>query len=148
MQDGLELLFWVRTADGGAAGCLVNLSRLSERLVALLPDPFTGERILTVLDEAAEPLLTPPDGRILDWQRPFAALELHESLPRWEVASYLADPGLFASQVRLRTSLLWLLVAILVASIGGGGASCSSGSATSCAPRSSGPPSWPTSRTS
>jgi signal transduction histidine kinase len=122
VQDELELLFWVRTADGGAAGCLVNLPRLSERLVALLPDPFAGERILTVLDEAAEPLLTPPDGRTLDWQRPFAALELHESLPRWEVASYLADPGLFASQVRLRTSLLWLLVAILVASIGGGGA--------------------------
>ncbi|MCX7029280.1 MAG: HAMP domain-containing sensor histidine kinase, partial [Spirochaetes bacterium] len=108
--------------DGGAAGCLVNLPRLSERLVALLPNPFAGERILTVLDEAAEPLLTPPDGRTLDWQRPFAALELHESLPRWEVASYLADPGLFASQVRLRTSLLWILVAILVASIGGGGA--------------------------
>jgi signal transduction histidine kinase len=122
VQDKLELLFWVRTADGGAAGCLVNLPRLSERLVALLPDPFAGERILTVLDEAAEPLLTPPDGRTLDWQRPFAALELHESLPRWEVASYLADPGLFASQVRLRTSLLWLLVAILVTSIGGGSA--------------------------
>ena len=121
VQDELELLFWVRTADGGTAGCLVNLPRLSERLVALLPDPFTGERVLTVLDEAAEPLLTPTDGRILDWQRPFAALELHESLPRWEVASYLADPGLFASQVRLRTSLLWLLVAILVASLGGGG---------------------------
>ena len=56
VQDELELLFWVRTADGGTAGCLVNLARLSERLVALLPDPFTGERILTVLDEAAEPL--------------------------------------------------------------------------------------------
>jgi signal transduction histidine kinase len=122
VQDELELLFWVRTADGGTAGCLVNLPRLAERLVALLPDPFTGERILTVLDEAAEPLLTPPDGPALDWQRPFAALELHESLPRWEVASYLADPVLFASQVRMRTSLLWLLVAILVASIGGGGA--------------------------
>ena len=122
VQDELELLFWVRTADGGTAGCLVNLGRLTERLVALLPDPFTGERILTVLDEAAEPLLTPPDGPALDWQRPFAALELHESLPRWEVASYLADPDLFASQVRVRTSLLWLLVAILVASIGGGGA--------------------------
>jgi signal transduction histidine kinase len=122
VQDRLELLFWVRTTDGGTAGCLVNLPRLSERLVALLPDPFTGERILTVLDEVAGPLLTPPDGRILDWQRPFAALELHESLPRWEVASYLADPDLFASQVRMRTSMLWLLVAILVASIGGGGA--------------------------
>ncbi|MCX7029858.1 MAG: hypothetical protein NTU62_07015, partial [Spirochaetes bacterium] len=122
VQDELELLFWIRTADGGTAGCLINLSRLSERLVALLPDPFTGERILTVLDEAAKPLLTPPDGRTLDWQRPFAALELHESLPRWEVASYLADPDLFASQVRMRTSLLWLLVAILVASIGGGSA--------------------------
>ncbi len=122
VQDGLELLFWTRTADGGTAGCLVNLSRLSERLLALLPAPFAGECILTVLDEAAEPLLTPPDGRALDWQRPFAALELHESLPRWEVASYLADPDLFASQVRMRTSLLWLLVAILVASIGGGGA--------------------------
>lgn len=122
VQDKLELLFWARTADGGAAGCLVDLARLSERLVDLLPDPFSGERILTILDEAAVPLLTPPDGRTLEWRRPFAALELHASLPRWEVASYLADPGLFASQVRLRTSLLWLLVAILVASIGGGGA--------------------------
>lgn len=121
VQDGLALLFWVRTADGGTAGCLVNLPRLSERLLALLPEPFAGERILTVLDETAEPLLTPPDGRTLDWQRPFAALELHESLPRWEVASYLADPGLFASQVRMRTSLAWLLVGILVAAIGGGG---------------------------
>lgn len=122
VQDKLELLFWVRTADGGAAGCLVDLPRLSERLLALLPEPFAGERILTILDEAADPLLIPSDGRTLDWRRPFAAEELHASLPRWEVASYLADPGLFASQVRMRTSLLWLLVAILVASIGGGGA--------------------------
>jgi signal transduction histidine kinase len=121
VQDELELLFWVRTSDGGTAGCLVDLARLSGRLVALLPDPFTGERILTLLDESAKPIATPPEGRTLDWQRPFAALELHESLPRWEVASYLADPGLFASQVRVRTSLLWLLVAILVAAIGGGG---------------------------
>jgi len=121
VQDELELLFWMRTADGGTAGCLVDLARLSERLVALLPDPFAGERILTLLNEAAAPLATPPDGRALDWKRPFAALELHESLPRWEVASYLADPGLFASQVRARTSLLWMLVAILVAAIGGGG---------------------------
>jgi len=121
VQDELELLFWVRTADGGTAGCLVDLARLSGRLVGLLPDPFTGERVLTLLNEAAVPLATPPDGRALDWKRPFAALELHESLPRWEVASYLADPGLFASQVRVRTSLLWMLVAILVAAIGGGG---------------------------
>ena len=120
VQDELELLFWVRTGDGGAAGCLVDLAKLSARLAALLPEPFTGERILTLLDERAEPLLRPPDGLAMDWRRPFAALELHESLPGWEAASYLADPGLFASQVRLRTSLLWILVAILVASIGGG----------------------------
>lgn len=122
VQDELELLFWVRTADGGAAGCLVDLAKLSARLAALLPEPYTGERILALLDERAEPLPAPPDGLVLDWRRPFAALELHESLPGWEAASYLADPGLFASQVRLRTSLLWILVAILVASIGGGGA--------------------------
>jgi signal transduction histidine kinase len=122
VQDQLELLFWVRTDDGGAAGCLVDLARLSARLAALLPEPFAGERVLALLDERAEPLLAPPEGLVMDWRRPFAALELHESLPGWEAASYLADPGLFASTVRMRTSLLWILVAILVASIGGGGA--------------------------
>jgi signal transduction histidine kinase len=122
VQDSLELLFWVRTADGGAVGCLVDLVKLSARLAALLPAPYSGERILALLDERAEPLLAPPDGLDLDWRRPFAALELHEGLPGWEAASYLADPDLFASRVRLTTSLLWILVAILVVSIGGGGA--------------------------
>jgi hypothetical protein len=145
VQDELELLFWVRTVDGGAAGCLVDLAKLSARLAALLPAPFTGERILALLDERAEPLLPPPDGLVLDWRRPFAALELHESLPGWEAASYLADPGLFASQVRLRTSLLWILVAILVVSIGGGGAFVFLGLAELGAAQQRRP--WQTSRT-
>ena len=53
VQDELILLYWTRTSDGGTAGCVVDLARLSARLVALLPGPFTGERILTLLDDRA-----------------------------------------------------------------------------------------------
>jgi len=49
------------------------------------------------------------------------AWEIHETLPRWEAAAYLTDPGLIPSQARFRSGVLWALVSILFVSIAAGG---------------------------
>ena len=77
-------------------------------------------RILTVLDEKGQPLATPA-GPTRDWRRPFVSQEIGEPLPRWEVASYLTDPGSISAQARSASAVIWILVLILFVSVAGGG---------------------------
>jgi hypothetical protein len=62
-----------------------------------------------------------PAGFVADWRRPFVAAEISETLPHWEVAAYLVDPGrLSASAAASRTTMVWLVGLLLVAIALGG----------------------------
>ena len=52
---------------------------------------------------------------------PFVSQEIGEPLPRWEVASYLTDPGSISAQARSASAVIWILVLILFVSVAGGG---------------------------
>jgi signal transduction histidine kinase len=122
MIDGrLELIYWQKASGGGIVGCLIRSAELRDRIVGALPGIYSPVRILTVLDEAGEPLIVPPGHEDLDWQRPFAAQEVSEFLPRWEVASYLTDPNVISSRAQVATSLMWVLIVILFVAILVGG---------------------------
>ena len=122
IEERLWLLFWKRLPDGRIVGCQLEPEELRARLLALLPPAATPERILTLLDERGGPLFAPAEQTPRDYRRPFVAREVSELLPRWEAAAYLTDPMLVASRARLAGLILWVLVAILVVSIAGGGA--------------------------
>jgi signal transduction histidine kinase len=121
MDGRLELLYWQRKEDGGVVGCLIDSREVRERIIGALPAIYSPIRILTVLDELGRPLIVPPgtDGR--DWQRPFVAEEISETLPRWETAAYLTDPGVISSRAQVASSVMWMLILILFVSIAVGG---------------------------
>lgn len=109
---GLELIFWTRAGDG-AAGYFIDMEELRDRIAGAAPDARTDIRILAVLDDRGEPLVSPllPSGA--DWRRPFVAREISPLLPRWEAGAWLTDPGLAASRARFATIAVWLLTGIL-----------------------------------
>ncbi len=119
--EKLTFLFWNREADGRIVGCQIAQAPFRARIAAVLPSTYSAARILTVLDERGEPLSTSAGVGARDWRRPFVSQEIGESLPRWEVASYLTDPGSIASQARSASAVIWILVVILFVSVAGGG---------------------------
>ncbi len=120
-EEKLTLLFWKRDSSGGYLGCILDEDTFHNRMADQLPDVFTPARILTILDESGRPLLIPDQQEGRDWRRPFAAQEISERLPRWEVAAYLADPDAVASRANLTMLVMWILVAILFVAIATGG---------------------------
>jgi signal transduction histidine kinase len=121
IEEELALLFWIRDSAGGYIGCTVAGDVLRGRMVNLLPSMFTPTRILTILDENGRPVLIPDDMESRDWRRPFAAREISERLPRWEVAAYLTDPDAIASRANLAALILWILVFFLIVAVISGG---------------------------
>jgi signal transduction histidine kinase len=119
--DKLTFLFWNRQADGRIVGCQIAAAEFRQRVAAILPSTFSPVRIMTVLDESGEPLVPPAGAASRDWRRPFVSQEIGPSLPRWEVASYLTDPGAIAAQARAASAVIWILVLILFVSVAGGG---------------------------
>jgi signal transduction histidine kinase len=119
--DTLTFLFWNRQADGRIVGCQIATAEFRRRVAAILPSTYSPVRIMTVLDESGEPLAAPAGGASRDWRRPFVSQEIGPSLPRWEVASYLTDPGSIAAQARAASAVIWILVLILFVSVAGGG---------------------------
>lgn len=96
-----------------------------KRSSSLIGVPFllsAGNRIL--MPEAGGAL---PDNELSfleqkrDYSRPFAAREISEYLPLWEAAVYLTDPDIISSRVNFVTTIMWILIVILFASIIGGG---------------------------
>ena len=115
----LELFFWKKIPpEGEIAGCLVNIKAFTEKILAVLPVPYSATRLMTILDQNGSPLIDPLDeaaGR--EWKRPFFAREIGEVLPRWEVAAYLTDPTALASRARLQSLIIGVLIAILLIAI-------------------------------
>jgi len=119
--EKLTFLFWSKQGDGRIVGCEISMPVFRERIAGILPSTYSPVRILAVLDETGEPLATPPGGANRNWRKPFVSQEIGESLPRWEVASYLTDPDSITSQARATSAVIWILVLILFVSVAGGG---------------------------
>jgi signal transduction histidine kinase len=115
----LEIFFWKKIPpEGEIAGCLINIKAFTEKILAVLPVPYSATRLMTVLDQNGDPLIDPLDeaaGR--EWKRPFFAREIGEVLPRWEVAAYLTDPAALASRARLQSLIIGVLIAFLLIAI-------------------------------
>ncbi|MBM3294416.1 MAG: HAMP domain-containing histidine kinase [Candidatus Aminicenantes bacterium] len=121
LGEDLRLLFWKKESDGRIAGCVVDPEALKSRLLSRLPEAYSPSRVLAVLDENGRPLTAPAGDSSRDWRRPFVSREISELLPRWEAASYLADPGLIRSRAHVTAVILWALVLTLLISILAGG---------------------------
>ncbi len=119
--EKLTFLFWSRQSDGRIIGCEIASAAFRLRIAGILPSTYSPVRILTVLDESGTPLATPPGAAPRNWRRPFVSQEIGESLPRWEAASYLTDPGSITAQARSASAVIWILVLILFVSVAGGG---------------------------
>ena len=115
----LELFFWKKIPPGGEiAGCLINLKAFTEKILAVLPVPYSATRLLTVLDQNGSPLIDPLDEKAgPEWKRPFFSREIGAVLPRWEVAAYLTDPASLASRARLQSLIMGVLIAFLLIAI-------------------------------
>jgi signal transduction histidine kinase len=122
LGEEFRLLYWKRGADGRIAGCVIDPEALKTRLVSRLPQAYSPSRVLAVLDENGRPLAAPAEDGALDWRRPFVSREISELLPRWEAASYLADPESIRSRAHVTVVILWVLVLTFLVSILAGGA--------------------------
>ena len=121
LEDKLSLIFWKREAGGGFVGCVVADDEFRARLVGRLPEVLSPARILTVLDESGQPLITPAESAGRDWRRPAAAREVSELLPRWETAAYPTDPSALANRAQSTRFILGGLILLLLVSIVSGG---------------------------
>lgn len=121
MDNGtLHLIFWQKIGLGQIAGCEINLGWLKEELVKRLPDVETGRRILTILNEQAKPLVSPPGQAARDWRQTYMSKEISRVLPNWKIAVYLKSTDVLSSQGgRLsRVSRLLTFAMVLVIAFG------------------------------
>jgi signal transduction histidine kinase len=127
LQNKLHVMMWYRSArdTNTIFGAQIDLRQVKEALTALVDqiDPdLRKELLLAVVDEQGRPVALPYGQFTADWKRPFAAREIGEMLPHWEVAVYALNP---AKVDRAAASLRWtigLLIAGLIAAIAIGGA--------------------------
>ena len=111
---GLELLFWVKIGEGQYTGCRVRMDVLRDMIADTMPDVISDARILTVLDDAGDPIVVPGEASdAFDWLRPFVAREISPLLPRWEVGAWLSDPDSLESRANFARLSAWTQVAVL-----------------------------------
>ncbi|HSU54475.1 MAG TPA: HAMP domain-containing sensor histidine kinase [Candidatus Dormibacteraeota bacterium] len=127
VDNKLNVLFWYRPPEHSryVVGAQLALPALIQALKPLLQkqDRAVQQEIcIALLDDTAKPVaLSHPDFHALNWKRPFAATEVGEALPHWEVAVYLLDPGKIARSAQTVKLALGLVIALLVLAIGVGG---------------------------
>src|SRR5205807_2616052 len=100
LQDKLHLMFWYRPPRDPqfVFGSQLDLTRLTDGMRDLVhPDEsLRGEIALTLLDDMGRPVAVSPAEFRENWKHPFAATEMGEALPHWEVAVYLLNPAQFS----------------------------------------------------
>ena len=121
LENKLNVLCWYRPhRDTNLIfGAQLSLPVLKQQLKTVLDDlePALRQEIaVAVLDDTARPAALSLPGFVGNWKHPVVATEIGESLPHWEVAVYLRDPGqLTRSAHTLRVTLGLLIVMLLLA---------------------------------
>ncbi|MBL9173292.1 MAG: HAMP domain-containing histidine kinase [Verrucomicrobiales bacterium] len=126
LGDQIKILVWHRSARDArfVFGAQLDRDNLVHRLATRLNnDPALSEEFgMALLDEHAHPLVRRPEAlSVQQWRHPFAAAEIGEALPNWEVAVYERDPGRPAAVAIAFQWTLGTLVVGLLAIIGTGG---------------------------
>ena len=124
LQNKLRLMFWHRASADHTLifGAQLNLARLVDALRGVVSDNWkiNDETCLAVLDDNAKPVALSRPGFQAVWKRPFAATEIGDALPHWEVAAYLVNPAQLTQAARTAKLTLGLLIALLLLAIGVG----------------------------
>ena len=119
-------IFWVRSQMPSRQyfGILLDPGWLQATLQPVLHDEARASGIeIAVLDHRGQPFLkSSPRFVPSNWRTPFAAIEIGEALPRWEIATYLKDPNAIGKAARSAKIDLALVVLAIVAAIGFGSA--------------------------
>lgn len=122
VQDELEILFWVRGADGYLFGARLKPANLQELLDPLVAQAAPGEgATIALLDDRAQPFARSGTGPLTDPSRPFVAAEIGEVLPHWEAALYLDDPDAIGRSAAVVRLTLASLTAVALGAIAWGG---------------------------
>ena len=124
LQNKLNLMFWHRLdrAPDLIFGAQLNLNRVIENLRDLVrAEPaLQNEICLALLDDNAKPVAVSRSGFKANWKRPFAATEIGDALPHWEIAAYLVNPAALTQAAHTAKITLGLLIAVLMLAIGVG----------------------------
>ncbi len=126
LDNKLKVLLWYRPppASNLIFGAQLSMAKLKEGLAPVVEqfEPSLRENIaVALLDDNARPVAVSRPGFQGDWKHPFVAAELGESLPHWEMAVYLLNPGQAAEAARTLRFMLGSLIGLLVLAIGVGG---------------------------
>ncbi len=122
LQDGMHILLWKRhpSAPERVFWAELNLGAIRKDLKKVI-DEVGGtnrdEASLALLDSDGDVVAQTVPGFRTDWKRPFAAAEVGEILPHWEVAAYLLDPGIVNRSAQTVRLTIWLMVPTLLAAI-------------------------------
>ncbi len=125
VDNKLNVLFWHRSPQESRLvfGTQLSLPKLTAGLQTLMQQfepAFREEICITLLDDKARPVVSSLPNFHTNWKRPFVATEIGETLPHWEAAVYLIDPGALKRSAQTLKWTLGLLIGVLVLAIGVG----------------------------
>ena len=125
LDNRLNVLSWYRPPRDTnlVFGAQLSLPLLRTGLKHILDelDPALREDIVAaILDDAGKPAALSHPGFEASWKHPFVSTEIGESLPHWEVAVYLLNPGKLTRSADLLKLVLGLLIVSLLLSIAAG----------------------------
>jgi signal transduction histidine kinase len=125
LENKLTILLWYRSSHDtnlifGAKLALPYLKNGLAPVVQQLEPALRGDIAVALLDDTARPVAVSRTGFRGNWKHPFAATEIGEALPHWEMAVYLLDPAKLAQSARILELTLGLLIAVLLIAIGVG----------------------------
>jgi signal transduction histidine kinase len=122
VDNKLSVMFWYRSPQDPHLifGTQLSLPRLKVALqpvVQKLEAPLQEEICIALLDDLARPVALSRPGFQANWKHPFAATEVGEALPHWEVAVYLLNPAKLVRSAQALKLTLGLLIALLLLAI-------------------------------
>src|SRR5262249_31657404 len=124
LQNKLKLMFWHRLKSDPqyVFGAQLDLSQVVESLreVVHVHPALKEEICVALLDDNAKPVIVSHPQFATNWKRPFAATEIGEALPHWEVGVYMLNPDRLSRAAQTAKLTLGLLILVLVLAIGVG----------------------------